>query len=182
MALGPNGTILWVNEGWREFARANGGPDIATKFGPGTSYFDPIAPPLRSFYEDALQNALLTGEPFEQDYECSSPDTFRLHHLRALPFGTQGLLLEHSLLVEHPAEHPDAPAITARYTNEHGQILQCANCRRARRVEGGSWDWVRPWVRETPGNASHGICSACMDYYWGARLRGAAGARPERGP
>lgn len=169
VALGPTGTILWVNAAWHEFARANGGEELLTRFRPGLSYFGGIAPPLRSFYEDALQNAIVTGEPFEHEYECSSPEVFRLHHLRALPFGTAGLLVEHSLVVERPHEPEHEHA--ARYLNAQGFIRQCSNCRRVQRTSGDGWDWVRPWAAATPTNASHGICSSCIGYYWGPKLR-----------
>ena len=171
VALAPDGTILWVNAAWREFARANDGDDVLRRFGPGQSYFAGAGGPLRSFYEGVVQNALLTGEPFEQDYECSSAEVFRIYHLRVLPFGVDGLLLEHSLVVERPHEQEDHDAVEPCYRNASGMIVQCANCRRVRRAEGDAWDWVRPWVSDLPTNTSHGICSACMGYYWPVQVR-----------
>ena len=104
VALAPTGTILWVNAAWSKFAWENGGNEILTKFGPGASYFDGLSPQLRGFYEAVVEKALQTGEPFIQDYECSSPEKYRIYRLRALPIGTDGLLLEHSLVVERPHE------------------------------------------------------------------------------
>jgi hypothetical protein len=172
VAIEPSGTILWTNAAWRDFARANGGDDVLTRFGVGRSYFDGIAPPLRSFYEGVVQNALLTGEPFEQEYECSSPDTFRALHLRVLPFGADGALLEHSVVVEHAHEGSASEPLEALYRDEHGMMLQCSNCRRVRRLEPQSWDWVREWVVAPAQLTSHGICKTCIVYYWGTRLRG----------
>ncbi len=174
VALAPTGTILWVNAAWSKFAWENGGTEILTKFGPGASYFDGLSPQLRGFYEEVVQRALQTGEPFIQDYECSSPEKYRIYRLRALPIGTDGLLLEHSLVVERPHEDMSAAAIDARYKNAEGLIVQCANCRRVRRVDEGGWDCVRPWDTAIPPNASHSICAACVGYYWGLRLRGKA--------
>ena len=74
----PEGAILWVNRFWRRFAQENGGH--AWRDGVG-SYFDGIAPPLRDYYKSLFDNVLTTGEPFEQDYECSSPEKAR--HSRA---------------------------------------------------------------------------------------------------
>jgi hypothetical protein len=167
VALAPNGTILWVNAAWREFARANDGEDALAKFGPGTSYFDGIALPLRSFYEGVMANALVTGEPFEQDYECSSPDHFRTLRLRLLPFGSDGVLLEHSVLVERAHDGPASEALETLYRDQNGIMLQCSNCRRVRHNDSGAWNWVREWVRDPAPSTSHGICKTCIVYYWG---------------
>lgn len=179
VALDPAGCILWVNRAWSQFARANDGEPVLSRFGPGTSYFDGIAGPLRGFYEGALQNALVTGEPFDQDYECSSPDVLRLHHLRALPFGDEGLLLEHSVKVERPHAAGEAlPGAGADHVDAHGLIHQCSNCRRVRRVrraDGRAWDWIPALVALPPANASHCICATCVGYYWGTPQRARAG-------
>lgn len=172
VAIAPTGIILWTNAAWTAFARANGGDEILTRFGVGRSYFDGISSPLRSFYEGAVENALLTGEPFEQEYHCSSPDNFRSLHLRILPFGADGALLEHSLIVERAHELPAGDALEATYRDEHGIMLQCSNCRRVRHADGNAWDWVREWVVAPAPRTSHGICKTCIVYYWGTRLRG----------
>jgi hypothetical protein len=173
VALDSKGTILWVNKAWRQRARAYGEAAFLQRFGPGHSYFEGISEPLRSFYSSVLQNALLTGEPFEQEYECSSPDTFRMNHLRVLPFGADGFLLVHSIVVERPHEREEAAAVERAYRNEDGLIVQCSNCRRVRRRDTAVWDWVRAWARASPPHTSHGICKPCIGYYWGARLRAA---------
>jgi hypothetical protein len=174
VALDPAGTILWMNEAWRKRARAYGEPDILERFGPGSSYFEGISEPLRSFYGSVLQNARLTGEPFEHEYECSSAETFRINHLRVLPFGTEGFLLVHSGVVERPQAHEEAEAVERTYRNGDDLIVQCSNCRRVRRRESVVWDWVRAWAERSPPGTSHGICKPCIGYYWGARLRAPA--------
>lgn len=167
VAVDPIGHILWVNRAWHDVARRHG---ISPRFGPGSSYFDGIAPPLRDFFEERSKNALLTGQPFEQIYECSSDDTFRIYRLRVLPFGSEGLLFEHSLVVESPHHNGDI-ADERPYLGAHGIIVQCSNCKRVRReeAEGAAWDWVRPWGALSPPNTSHGLCPVCVGYYWGAR-------------
>ncbi len=164
VAVAPTGEILWVNCAWWDFARANGGDEVPTRFGVGASYFDGIAPPLRAYYEEALAGALRAAEPFEQDYECSSPDVFRLHHLRALPFGWDGLLLEHSLVLER--EHGDDGDLR----DEGGIVRQCSNCRRVERPSDGSWVHVRSQMVAPRPNVSHGICPLCVGFYWGVLL------------
>jgi hypothetical protein len=173
VALDSRGTILWVNEAWRQRARAYGEEDLLDRFGPGASYFEGISEPLRSFYASVLQNARLTGEPFEQEYECSSAEMFRINHLRILPFGAEGFLLVHSGVVERPQQQDEAAAVERTYRNDDGLIVQCSNCRRVRRRDSAVWDWVRAWAATSPLDTSHGICKPCIGYYWGARLRGA---------
>ncbi len=170
VALDPAWTILWTNAAWGRFAAENEGAEIARRFGPGASYLAGVSGELRDYYERAFRRAFTTGEPFVQDYECSSPGVYRRVRMRALPLG-DGLLLEHARLVEHPHDAPPSPAIEARYRSAHGLVSQCSNCRRVRRVDDGSWDWVPAWVARPPHATSHGICPSCFGFYWGPHLR-----------
>jgi PAS domain-containing protein len=158
------GSILWVNPAWERFARENGA--VVRIDGHG-AYLNAISDPLRSFYRSAFANALVTGDPFEQDYECSSPEKRRLFHLRALPIEGHALLVEHSLLVEEA--HGDAAhaAAEADYLTDKGLILQCSNCRRVRRATASAWDRVPAWVAKSHPRTSHVICPSCVAFYWG---------------
>ena len=171
VALDADANIVWVNEAWLRFARENGGERGVERIGPGANYLNGIDPVLRGFYATAFENVMLTGEPFELDYECSSAETFRLFHMRALPIGHEGLIIVHSRLVERPHHRRGEPDNAALYRQATGMIVQCANCRRVRRVDGSGWDWVPEYVRQTPDGATHGICSFCRAYYWGTPTR-----------
>jgi PAS domain-containing protein len=166
-AIDPAGSILWVNAAWHAFAAANGAGEKSRSW---TSYFDPIPAPLRAFYENAFRHALEHGDVFEHDYECSSPDEERLFHLRLLPIDGRGLLIEHTLLgASVHGIHPEAgPA--ADYTNEHGLVAQCANCRRVRHPS-GAFHWVPSWVASPPLHTSHVVCIPCAGFYWGRPRR-----------
>jgi PAS domain-containing protein len=156
--------ILWVNPAWDRFARDNGASENLDAL---ESYLDGISPPLRDFYRDVFDRALLTGNIFEHDYECSSPDKLRRFRLRVLPVEARGLVLEHSLLVEGPHTATAEPAIEARFLNPDGTILQCSNCRRVRAPDTSAWAWVPTWVAHAPPMTSHGICPSCVGFYWG---------------
>jgi len=171
VAIDPHGRILWTNAAWDRFARSNGGALVLERFGPGSSYFEGISGPLRGYYEDAFRSALRSGTVFEQEYECSSPDVFRLMHLRALPIPAGALLLQHSLVAEGAHQRASEEELEARYRNDNGVMVQCSNCRRFRRSDGTTWDWVRPWVVEMPADTSHGLCTTCVDFYYGRRFR-----------
>ena len=166
VALDPGATILWVNPAWERFARANDGAQVLVRFCPSASYFDGISPPLRAFYEQGLGGALSTDNVFQHDYECSSPDAFRLFHMRALPIASKGLLVEHSLVVDRPHDRPEAPALEELYRDANGLVVMCSNCRRVRRAHSAGWDWVPAWVRKLPPRTSHGICDACVGFYF----------------
>lgn len=158
-----HGKILWVNEAWRRFARENGGdPDAVLG-----SYLDGISGPLRATYRDVLTTAFATNEVFEQDYECSSPDTIRWFRLRVLPLAPHGLVIEHTPIAEELAPPGEAP-LEARYVDADGIVHQCSNCRRVREVTAASetWHWVPAWVAHPYPRTSHGLCTGCDGYYW----------------
>lgn len=164
VVIDPLASILWVNPAWDRFAADNGAHDYVGHRG---SYLDGIAQPLRDFYRAVFSNALETGEVFEQEYECSSPDVRRIFHLRALPVEGRGMLIEHSLVVEGAHEGaPEEPA-EARYLGRAGLIIQCSNCRRVRRGDTHAWDRVPRWVERPHPKTSHGICPSCVGWYWG---------------
>jgi hypothetical protein len=134
--------------------------------------FDPlrhaIDPSTRVFLLCNPQNP--TGRVFEQEYQCSSPDKYRVYHLRALPIDARGLLLEHSLVAERDHEEASKEAIEERYLGPEGTLLQCSHCRRVRAAAAvEAWDWVRQWVERPHPKTSHGICPSCVGYYWGRR-------------
>lgn len=159
------GEILWTNPAWHDFAANNGAAGESVRW---QSYFEPIAGPLRGYYESAFAAALRTGQVFEQDYECSTPEQRRFFRLRALPIRQTMLLVEHAIVAgelreDRPTEPPPEPA----YRNEHGLLVQCSNCRRTRNPTTQGFDWVAAWVERCPSRTSHGVCPTCAGFYWG---------------
>jgi hypothetical protein len=70
----------------------------------------------------------------------------------------------------HPVEQSDEVRVPD-YLGPAGFILQCSNCRRVRRHGTRAWDWVPALVATTATNVSHGICHACVGFYWGGARR-----------
>lgn len=168
-------SILWVNPAWDRFARENGASGGLDGY---ESYLDGISSPLRWFYRRVFERALITGEVFEHDYECSSPDKRRRFRLRVLPIETRGLVLEHSLIAEGPHTATAEAAIESRFLDANGRILQCSNCRRVRLPVTCAWTWVPAWVAQAPPVTTHGICPSCVGFYWGQwRVRRGPGLR-----
>lgn len=161
--------ILYCNQAWDEFAKANEGQGLVRPAVLGQSALQVSAPPLRTFYETMFCTVLESGRPCELDYECSSPDLYRVFHMRVLPVrdGNQ-LLIANALAVERPhgLNRPARAADLARYVDAHGFLHMCSHCRCTRRMEGNTWDWVPSYLNQPPAPVSHGLCPVCMMYYY----------------
>jgi hypothetical protein len=164
--------LIYMNPGWFDFARANAGePAISERFTVGENVADSMTGEARDYYLNAYQHILNTGEVWHHDYECSSPDKFRIFHQSTYPlYKRNGLIVVNSLINEQPhdptARIPHEPD-ERLYTQESGFITQCCNCRRVQRVSGNDlWDWVPAWVESIPDNSSHTFCHICYDYYF----------------
>lgn len=102
--LDASGTIIAVNEAWRDFARANGDPDLHWT-GIGVNYLTVCQHASGDWAEEAPQvvegmRAVLTGAmpSFELEYPCHSPDEERWFQLRVVPLRAErpGLLIAHT--------------------------------------------------------------------------------------
>lgn len=163
--------IIYCNKAWDRFAFLNGGTKLNRRAILGTRVLDVVAGPLEVFYETAFAQAKAKGQPWEHDYECSSPSAYRLFHMRVLPLADSYLLVENSLRFERPhgSERPVMPADSALYVSKDGILTMCAHCRRSRRIGTTSapvWDWVPAYLVEPPGPVSHGLCRNCHAYFY----------------
>ncbi|WP_298777507.1 hypothetical protein [uncultured Polaribacter sp.] len=165
--------LIYVNPAWVNFAKENGasiqflkelpiGKHIANTFS-GES--------IKKFYTENYLKVLKTGKPWRNEYECSSKDEFRKFNQNTYPIkGGNGLIIINTLTINSSMKIIGRKAIKVvdqRYVNSDGFVTQCSNCRCTQRVnEPDIWDWVPEWVKETPENFSHSICTICFDYYW----------------
>lgn len=167
--LDPHFRISYCNLAWDHFASQNGGESLLRKRVTDSPCMEAISPLLRAFYESAFRLVARTQKPWEHDYECSSPETSRVFHMRVLPLHGERLLIENSLLVESPHKHGRAPD-GSRYIGEDGYIAMCGNCRRvlARDAVGKSvWEWVPAYLVSMPAPVTYGFCDTCLPYYLG---------------
>lgn len=90
------GTVVYVNRAWREFARRNGGDPNST--GVGSNYLAASAanPVMREGIEAVLQGK---RPSFELSYPCHAPHERRWFRVRVVPLW-QGEHIHHAL-VEH---------------------------------------------------------------------------------
>ncbi|UFS70791.1 hypothetical protein LPW11_01055 [Geomonas sp. RF6] len=170
-------TINYFNPGWFIFSKENNGePAISERFRIGTHIGDAITGVAREFYLESFQRVLKSGEIWHHDYECSSPETFRLFHQTAYPLHSrEGIVIVNSLVTEHPHDPGvdlGEKEIERIYLQKTGFITQCSNCRRVQRASSESeWDWVPALVSKMPDNVSHTFCQICYDYYFKRRRR-----------
>jgi len=162
------GEILWTNPAWHAFAAENGAGEASHTW---TSYLSPIPEPLRAFYEEAFREALTSGNVFEHDYDCSTPEANRRYRLFALPIDGRALVLEHSLVssLAHPVD--DAAELEAHYVDPQGVVTQCAHCRRVKHPRSGAFHWVPAWVQRPHPRTSHALCASCTGFYYGPHRR-----------
>jgi len=125
---------------------------------------------LLKFFAEEFATCLKAGRPWTHEYDCSSPERYRLMHQIVYPIGiSEGFLLVNSLQIERPMEEPPEEEAPDDYTDRNGIIHQCACCRRIRNlVMTNRWDWVPAFVAPPPHNISHGLCPICLDDYYPA--------------
>lgn len=167
-AVWSDGRLAFYNRAWDRFAIDNGGTTVVADWPVGRSIWDAIPTPLRAFYQDAFAGALATGEPYEHEYECSTPTHRRSFHLRALAIAERAaLLVVHSL--SRVELHPGViDAAEEAYVEATGFVVQCSHCRRVRMPDGSDrWDFVPAYVACQRGNISHGLCAPCLELHYG---------------
>lgn len=159
--------LTGYNQAWVDFAEKNNGTAVLKQYSLGKKLFPVIDDPISSFLVQKYRAALEKYEPFEQNYECSSAEQFRVFHSTAYPLNNSiGLMISHHLIVEK--EHTDTVVeFSEQFVNEHNFVAQCSNCRKIRDPQNPSaWYWVPDLVESPLPNISHTICPPCMVHYY----------------
>ena len=155
--------ILRTNSAWDRFALENGGEQILVSWRPGASILAAIPELLRPFFVERFGRACATGERWEHDYECSSPERYRQFRMIAFPFG-ESFVVTHALRAEHA--HDRETREPSEVYVQRGIVTMCAHCRRVRARPRERWDWVPMYVARPPARVSHGLCAPCAEYYY----------------
>jgi hypothetical protein len=167
-ALNESLEIAYCNSAWDRFALKNGGTQrvLAAKVC-SRNLFEFIPEELKDFYSGLFARARRLGCEVTHDYECSTPDAFRLFRMQIYPLRAgEGFIVINSLKVEGPHSRERCQENDAVYKNRYGLIRMCANCRRtSRAVQPDVWDWVPSYLGRN--DVTHGICTFCLDYYYG---------------
>ena len=165
--------ICYCNPAWDRFAQENdGGKDVLAAQVIGEFFLRFVPTELESHFRGLFEKARALGSVQSQDYECSTPELFRLFRMEIYPLHPgHGFVVINSLRVEHPHTRKVCSPDAMRYTDNNGLIHMCSNCRRTNRVDKPMiWDWVPAYVRSGRRDLTHGICPFCREYYYGPYL------------
>ncbi len=185
--LDPQVRIVYCNAFWDEFALANGGEKLLRKDTIGIVLLDVVPDVLRFFYRERFEQVQLTQKVWEHDYECSSPEQYRLFRMRVVCLGAGHLIVDNSLRVEqeHGVLRSVAFPWSHNYLNADGIVTMCMHCRRTKRVAElpetlaglaeTVWDWVPSFVHKPPKWVSAGICRMCYPLFFGTLNDGTGG-------
>ncbi len=165
----PDLTFAFFNEGWFRFSKANQGePRISREWILGRSLMEAVPEILKEFFAEGFRKCLAAGKPWEHEYDCSSPETYRLMHQIVYPLGrSEGFLVVNSVCVERQIGEAPYRGEPDDYIDRHGIVHQCARCRRVENLGvGNRWDWIAAFVATPHRDVSHGLCPVCLDYYY----------------
>lgn len=168
-ALDAQLRLVYCNPAWDRFALENGGSQLVSEQVIGRSILQGTSTDLTDFYRTLFTKALITQRPISHDFHCSSPEQERLMRMDVKPLRTSPMVLVGcSVRVENP-HHGSAPPIERLYRDGSGFLTMCSNCRRSRRVgiKPDTWDWIPAFVEKMPDLVTHGLCTLCLEYYYG---------------
>jgi hypothetical protein len=158
--------LVRTNEGWARFAQTNGGEETLRRWPLGSYIDDAIPTCLRPFYVQAFGRCLASGERWEHEYECSSPQLFRKFRMLTYPMHGQFLVVVNSRIVETPHTRPVLDPDVSAAGSPSCIITMCSHCRRVQsRMRPTTWNWVPVYVSAMPANVSHGLCEPCAEFY-----------------
>jgi hypothetical protein len=163
--LTARGELAYTNPSWERFARANDGEKLLSAWPLGRCLWDALPPPLAVFYRRAIAAARVSGVVWGHEYECSSPDAFRLFRMEVLPLDEGATVVVNRLRIERP--HTAEPHAASPYRDATGLIHQCAHCRCVRvQTDPPVWHFLPALVAKPEPATSHGICDVCLAYYF----------------
>lgn len=169
-ALDRGFRLAYVNPAWVRFALENGAPRLAEAVPLGRSILDAIDGPLRRFYERRWHEVMLSGEPWDHTYEASSPEHYRLFRARAVPVRAGGILVTNTQAIDRPHDAFRDPAgrpwLESLYADGRGAVTMCGHCRRVRRRDGKTWDWIPRLLVDARREVTHTLCPVCLDHYY----------------
>jgi len=161
--------IAACNPGWDRFAAKNKGVGISAEEVKGRYIFDFIPAVLVQFYEDKYAEARRANSWVGFDYECCSPDNYRLFHMSICRTLNSHLIVVNSHLRQRmvPLPQHEASGSDADYRFQDGFLCMCAHCRRTRRSNNADvWDWVPRFVGRPGPKVRHELCPRCTAYHY----------------
>ncbi len=173
--LRPDLCLDYSNLAWDKFALENDGETLIRPAGFGVDVLEVVPEPLEQFYREGFTRVQQSGESWTHEFECSSPELYRVFQMRVLRLPGSYLLVENSLRTEVPHDMDPSAQLHPCYLNESGIVTLCCHCRRTLRVgpqPNRVWDWVPYFLlRRKTAKISHGLCETCRVYFYNHLLR-----------
>ncbi len=168
-ALDQQLRLVYCNPAWDRFAVENGGSHLIAKNVLGQCVLQGTSPDLVAFYRHLFTSAQAHQRPTNHDFHCSSPGRGRLLRMEVKPLRNSPLVLVACSVRRENLHTGSLPPIERLYRDDSGFLTMCSNCRRARRakVKPDTWDWIPAFVKEMPDLVTHGLCTLCLEYYYG---------------
>jgi hypothetical protein len=171
----PDLTLAYSNARWTRFAIENDGADVLRRWPLGASVRSAFGPALDPFYTRAFGEVLATGTIWQHTYTCPSPLQMRWFNMRALPLGSEGLLVCHSLVSAADIAGPRRRRPSAApYRDANGMVTQCAHCRRVQvataQLAEPDWHHVPAFIKLAPPRTTHSLCPICFMYHFKSML------------
>jgi len=155
--------IVYCNAAWDAFARENGGSGWERPRPYGISLLDVIPDRLKTLYQTAYRQVLLSGTSWVHHYECSSPVVYRMFRMTVNRSRGGDFLTVINSLVAEKAHSPERTAALASsaHRGPDDSVTMCSVCRRTLRVADRAWEWVPEFVKTPPQSLVHGLCDSC---------------------
>ncbi len=157
--------ILWVNEAWSDFARANNGENMLPERVLGADLLASIADrTVRELYASMIRRARV-GRPVQFNYRCDAPDKRRLFTMKIGALANGEVEFSSTLLSEE--SRPSIPLLEPGGRRSQTFLRVCSWCQRIA-LPSGEWVEAEEAVSaqqvmeadEIPA-ISHTICESC---------------------
>lgn len=165
--IDQNDVIVFVDEGWKAFARENDSAHLAEE-ALGTLLWDSIAgDDVREIYRAILSRVRVHDESFSFPFRCDSPSHRRHMHMRVVPCGHLNVEFVTTLLKEEPR---DVSIIAMQdYRSASEEILRmCSWCKKIQLEK--AWEDIDTtisqleiFMKPLAAPISHVICEDCAE-------------------
>jgi hypothetical protein len=161
------GVITWVDDGWDEFARENGGTaHVLAAEVIGRPVLDFVSGSALTHLWTTLMARVGTGDrPFVISFRCDAPTRRRLMQMLIEPHPAGGLRFVTTVV--QGIERPRARIIETHAQQSHGRLLvMCSWCKRLQaherwlEVEDAAEEFGLFEADELP-DITHGLCPSC---------------------
>lgn len=166
-----DGTIVWVDPSFEDFARENGAPGLGRSV-LGTPMVQHLAgPEVRALYGLVMDRVRTSRRGVEFPFRCDAPDLRRFMRMRVDPEEDGGLMFTSQLERTEARQPPVPEALLAgpeRDAVEEQLIHLCAWCKRIETQTAG-WVEVEDALsqglldRDVTGPISHAACPECSE-------------------